>query len=150
MTGSGYVVTLPESLRDEVSALAVNAWPEECCGLLVANADDPTTITRFVVSSNIAADPLTTFEIDPQTLIATHRSVRDRGEVIAGCYHSHPNGDWQPSKTDLSRAEEAGFLWLIIATDKTGLAGYGLYRRMPEHSGDAGLRHFMRCEISET
>ncbi len=150
MTGTRYAVTLPRSLCDALSGLASNAWPKECCGLLIANADDPISITRFVVSSNIAADPEKTFEIDPQTLIATHRSVRDRGEVIAGCYHSHPNGDLQPSKTDLSRAEEAGFLWLIIATGKTGVTGYGLYRRMPEHSSDTGPRHFMRCGISET
>ncbi len=150
MTGTGYVAKLPARLLDEVADLAVRVWPEECCGLLIANADDPATITRFVVSDNVAPDPRKTFEIDPQILIATYRSVRDSGEMIVGCYHSHPNGDFQPSKTDLSRAEEAGFLWLIIATGETGVTGYGLYRRMPEHSDDKDPRYFMSCEISET
>lgn len=132
----------------EISGVAVNAWPEECCGLLVADVENPGVITRFVAANNVAIDRQKTFEIDPHLLIATHRSVREGGEVIVGCYHSHPNGDCQPSKTDLARAEEAGFLWLIIATGQNGVDEWQLYRRMPERTDDKAPRYFKTCETA--
>ncbi|AJD51847.1 MULTISPECIES: Mov34/MPN/PAD-1 family protein [Thalassospira] len=149
MIDAGKIIKLRTGLLAEISDIAAAAWPEECCGLLIADAESPEVILRFVAARNAAIDRQKTFEIDPHVLIATHRSVRQRGEAIIGCYHSHPNGDCQPSKTDLSRAEEAGFLWLIFATGKNGVDEWKLYRRMPERADDTAPRYFKTCEIVE-
>lgn len=150
MIGAGKIIKLPKGLLAEISDIAAAAWPEECCGLLIANAENPKAIVRIVAAGNVAIDRQRTFEIDPHVLIATHRSVRDRGEVIIGCYHSHPDGDCQPSKTDLSRAEQAGFLWLILATGKNGVDEWQLYCRMPEYSDETAPRYFKTCNIANT
>jgi proteasome lid subunit RPN8/RPN11 len=63
----------------------------------------------------MAADPVHQFEIDPATLIDAYRNVRAGGPRIAGCYHSHPGGDPQPSAEDAAQADGNGWLWLICA-----------------------------------
>ena len=147
MAQTPQIINMSAGLLAGISDIAARAWPEECCGLLIAAADQPRTITRFVAADNVAFDRKSTFEIDPHVLLATHRAVRDRNEIIVGCYHSHPNGDCQPSQTDLSRAEEGGFLWLILATGANGVIESGLYRRMPEIVTDTEPRHFMVCKL---
>jgi hypothetical protein len=49
----------------------------------------------------------------------------------------------------LSRAEEAGFLWLIFATGKNGVDEWKLYRQMPERVDDTAPRYFKTCDIAE-
>ncbi|WP_380863409.1 Mov34/MPN/PAD-1 family protein [Sphingoaurantiacus capsulatus] len=72
-------------------------------------------VERAVPAANVAADPLTGFEIDPALLLRCHREARQDGLAILGWYHSHPNGRPSPSAEDAARAGEAGKLWLIVA-----------------------------------
>ncbi|WP_417805243.1 Mov34/MPN/PAD-1 family protein [Thalassospira lucentensis] len=140
-------------LHQEVRDLAALHWPEEVCGLLIASKDSPNRIGRVVVARNVADDPQKTFEIDPQTLFDTHRAVRTSNETIVGCFHSHPNGNVLPSNTDRERADEDGFLWLIIATTHTGAGASGMYRIVHQTSDapddGANIRYFQRCKLTE-
>ncbi|WP_252509712.1 Mov34/MPN/PAD-1 family protein [Thalassospira sp. TSL5-1] len=151
-------VVISQQLLDEILDHAAQSWPMECCGLLIGRPNRPEppkksdkiacemVISRIVVSGNVAADPAMTFEIDPGLLLRTHRAVRDRGEDIIGCYHSHPNGNILPSRTDLERAEQAGFLWLIAGSAPEGVTDWALYRRIPLQDSDAGPRGFRPCQ----
>lgn len=147
-------VILSPRLHDEIRDIAALQWPEECCGLLIADQNNSNRIHRVVAARNVAADPLTTFEVDPQTLIDTYRSAREQGEVVVGCFHSHPNGKALPSNRDRARADENGFLWMIVATDHSGAVASGIYRAM--HQGDQAnaddkmVRYFRRCKVVET
>jgi len=84
---------------------------EEKCGLLLGRGRD---ILQLKPATNVAADPFTTFEIDPRALFAAHRAER-RGSQLAllGYYHTHPSGDAMPSATDAACAVPDGRLWLI-------------------------------------
>lgn len=151
-------VVISQQVLDEILDHAAQSWPMECCGLLIGRTNAPDggldsdetvcemNISRIVVSGNVADDPAMTFEIDPGLLLRTHRAVRDRGEEIIGCYHSHPNGNILPSRTDLERAEQAGFLWLIAGSTPEGVKDWALYRRIPLHDRDAGPRGFRPCQ----
>ena len=88
---------------DQLFAAARETDPFEACGILLGNAD---TITRFVEAANVHPAPETHFEIDPQALIDAHRSAREGGPQVVGCFHSHPTGDPVPSDTD--KASSAG------------------------------------------
>lgn len=140
-------------LHGEIRDLCALHWPEETCGLLIASNAVPDRIQRVVVARNVADEPQKTFEIDPQTLIDTHRTVRETGEEIVGCFHSHPNGNALPSNTDRDRADEHAFLWLIIATNHTGALASGMYRIMHQKMIDAdsgeNIRYFQRCKLIE-
>jgi len=41
------------------------------------------------------------------------RALRGTAREIVGCYHSHPNGRAEPSRTDVAGGSESGFIWLI-------------------------------------
>lgn len=146
-----HVIVTPQMLA-EIHDFAALQWPEEACGLLIAARQTPHRITRAVFALNVAEHPLTTFEIDPQTLIDTHRAARERGEVVVGCFHSHPNGKALPSTTDRERADENGFLWLVIATDHKSALSSRMYRIIHQKTegvanGAGEMRYFRRCQI---
>ncbi len=43
------------------------------------------------------------------------KTARANGRILIGCYHSHPNGEPEPSASDLAGAGEEDFFWLIAA-----------------------------------
>jgi proteasome lid subunit RPN8/RPN11 len=96
----------------QILAEATASPAREVCGLLLGDGEE---IKTALPCPNVAADPACTFEIDPQTLIAAHKSARTGGPNILGCYHSHPNGRAEPSETDRAMAEDNGWVWAIVA-----------------------------------
>jgi proteasome lid subunit RPN8/RPN11 len=88
------------------------AGKQECCGLLLGNAEG---VTELVLTNNVAADSAQHFEIDPADLIAAHKRTRQGGLTVLGCFHSHPNGLAGPSATDVRQAAGDGQIWLIVA-----------------------------------
>lgn len=96
-----------------IRAEAVAAHPHECCGLLLGAVAD--AIDRAVPARNVAADPASTFEIDPAALIAAERAARGGGPMLLGYYHSHPNGRAEPSARDRADAAADGRVWIIAA-----------------------------------
>jgi desampylase len=83
----------------------------ERCGLLLGHAD---TITGLLPATNVAETPERAFELDPETLLAAHRSARADGSAVIGHYHSHPDGIAQPSLRDAAAAAKDGQYWLIV------------------------------------
>lgn len=100
-----------EALEAMVAA-AAQAAPEEACGLLLG-ADG--RISEAVAARNVALDPASHFEIDPQALIDAHRSERGEGPELVGYFHSHPTGRPEPSDTDREQASGDGKAWAIVA-----------------------------------
>jgi proteasome lid subunit RPN8/RPN11 len=107
-----------------IRAEAERAWPEECCGLLVGEADDrgAVQISAVVPGVNLSPDRRLGFEVDPQLRFDLTRRLRDSDQRIVGHYHSHPNGPAEPSATDRARAIEPALVWLIVAVTE-GRAG---------------------------
>lgn len=106
-------VQLSSTLQDQLLAAAAAAHPHECCGLLFGT---PERVDTAQACTNVADDPLRTFEIDAAALIAAERSARDGGPALIGYYHSHPNGRAEPSARDAADACRDGRLWLIVAS----------------------------------
>jgi proteasome lid subunit RPN8/RPN11 len=119
---------ITSGVRLALIAHAARGAPNEACGLLLGRGDN---ITRHVEAANVAADPVRRFEIDPAVLLRTHREARGAGEAILGWYHSHPNGQREPSETDAARAVEDGKLWVIVAAG--ALTGWLAGRDGPVH-----------------
>jgi proteasome lid subunit RPN8/RPN11 len=106
------IVAIASGVAETLVKAAATAAPYEACGLLIGR---PGRIESTVPARNVAARPETAFEIDPATLLRTHREVRATGQHVVGHYHSHSNGIAAPSSRDAARAVEDGQLWLIIA-----------------------------------
>ncbi|HEY4134290.1 MAG TPA: M67 family metallopeptidase [Alphaproteobacteria bacterium] len=95
---------------------AIDAYPKECCGLLVGHErDGDLVVSEIVPSRNLdAAGGARAFEVDPALILDWQKRLRGGPERIIGHYHSHPDEHAEPSATDLARAWEPGQVWLIM------------------------------------
>ena len=91
------------------------AHPREACGILLGEG---ARITVFREAANVHANPETHFEIDPEALIAAHRSAREGADQVLGYFHSHPRGSAEPSATDQAMAARDGRIWAIVAGEE--------------------------------
>ena len=103
----------PQRLRRQLESEARGAFPRECCGLIegvrFANSFE---IAFLHPAENLSRDA-DRFEINPAEHIRHLKAARARHADIIGCYHSHPNGEAEPSAIDLAGASEENFLWII-------------------------------------
>ena len=113
---------IPRSVLDGLSAHALEALPEECCGVLLGpTRTDPPRVAQMVRAENIAeGDRTTAYQIDWQTLFAVTKATRNSEERIVGFFHSHPDGSRSPSARDLADAW-IDFSYVIVSVD--ALAG---------------------------
>ena len=118
------IIIKPEHLL-EIETAAVNAFPEESCGLIIGHddAENRLTITRVEVSPNRSEqNKHDSFEIDPQLRFDLMRELKDGPQRIIGHFHSHPNGPAQPSTRDANQTWEPALIWVITAVE-SGQAG---------------------------
>lgn len=104
-------IAITSSALNVIRAAAARTPAVETCGLLVGS----TAIARATQTRNVAANPATTFEIDPAALFTALRIERAGGERLLGYWHSHPSGDARPSITDAAMAMPDDRIWIIVA-----------------------------------
>jgi proteasome lid subunit RPN8/RPN11 len=115
------VIARIELSRDHlarIEASAREAFPYECCGLLigVTETESLVRVTRIAESRNLALPECADrFEIDPALQFSLLRELRGTAESIVGVYHSHPDGRPSPSPRDLEDARDPSLIWLITA-----------------------------------
>ncbi|MGB9233807.1 MAG: M67 family metallopeptidase [Terriglobales bacterium] len=115
------MLRLNQTSFSEMRRHGEEAYPHECCGVLLGRFenDGTKTITRTVRCGNTREDsPQNRYNIDPKELIRIQREGRERGEDIVGFYHSHPDHPAQWSETDLAEAHWLGCSYVITSVDK--------------------------------
>jgi len=107
-------------------AHAVEQYPKESCGLIVAG--------EYIPCFNAARDPLENFAIGP----GEYKRALAKGAVEA-VVHSHPDATSAASATDLRNCDESQVPWLILSVCE------GEYTGGQWHTPDAPLlgRHFV-------
>jgi proteasome lid subunit RPN8/RPN11 len=89
-------VVIPAAIRDELRAHAAEEAPNECCGLIVLRDG---AAERYVRGVNKLASPYRyELGIDPAVWF-----LEDEGYELA-VFHSHPETEPVPSRTDKERA----------------------------------------------
>ncbi len=108
------MLTLPQSMIDQVLAHARRDHPDECCGVISATADG--VAARLVEMENAERSP-TGFTFDSAEWLRVYRTLDDADEVPHVVYHSHTMTEAYPSRTDIRWSETAGFpYWLLVST----------------------------------
>lgn len=119
-------VRLAETVAETLRERADRGAPREVCGVLLgAGGDDgePIRVTDAVAVPNVASEPRTRYELDPEELLAVvERSESgadgdggdDGAESVVGFYHSHPNDPPEPSAVDRAAATWPGYVYLIV------------------------------------
>ena len=109
------MITLTAAQLAFLADAAEQAFPTECCGLLVGRGRRIITVTQLIPAPNLLSAATTDrFELDPRIRFETERALRGTPERIVGHWHSHPNGSAIPSATDLKQAWEPELIWLIL------------------------------------
>jgi [CysO sulfur-carrier protein]-S-L-cysteine hydrolase len=89
-------VVVPEHVRAQLRAHAVEEAPNECCGLVVLRDG---VAERYSRGRNALASPYRyELEIDPEVWF-----LEDEGYELA-VFHSHPETEPRPSRTDRERS----------------------------------------------
>ncbi len=100
----------------------VRDYPNECCGVILGNANGSDKVVREVVPlRNLRQDPhraqqllplaepgreseRNRFLIDPKDQLMVEKDARARGLEVLGYYHSHPDHPARPSNYDREHA----------------------------------------------
>lgn len=95
----------PEQRR-EMEAHAEEAYPHECCGILIGSETGGIKkVSAVLRSGNLRDDsPQNRYLIDPREFMKADRQARDAGQDIVGIYHSHPDHPSKPSEFDREHA----------------------------------------------
>lgn len=113
------------ALLAEVEAHARQAYPEECCGVLIGSLVESSSAAARVdgVWSTPNAEPAHRskgYVIAPEELLEAHKDARSRRQEVIGYYHSHPDQSAVPSARDLIAAAP-GVSYLIVSLDHRGV-----------------------------
>ena len=86
---------------DRIVGHAVDEKPNECCGLLIGDAE----MVHDVVRARNVRKSATKFQVAPADHFAAIRKARALGLEVMGAYHSHPTGPSGPSEIDRLRGD---------------------------------------------
>lgn len=112
------VITLPRWLVQRLLKEAQERRDFEVCGLIGGREGRPVSIYPV---ANVAKDPRTEFEMDPEGLIKAFKAMRARDEELFAIYHSHPKTPARPSERDLELLAYEEALYLIISLGTKGV-----------------------------
>ena len=108
----------------ELTALAYDTYPYECCGLLAGPlpiGGETARAERFYPCRN-AAESARVYTVDPLDHLRAERDAEANGWEIVGVVHSHTHSEPYPSPTDIAQAPDPGWQYVIV----------GLKRESPE------------------
>ena len=89
--------------RDQLEHIIAQARaeaPNECCGMLAGRGE---VVEEVFPGRNKDHSPKT-YLMDPEDQLRAFRAMDERGLELVGIYHSHPQTEAVPSRTDRERA----------------------------------------------
>ncbi len=114
------MLKIARAALDTIRHHAEQAYPCECCGILLGRrAGEARIVLEAVACANVAEPPVAVrrYVVAPEDLIRVQREGRERGLAIVGFYHSHPDHPARWSPADLAEAYWPGCSYLIVAVD---------------------------------
>jgi len=118
-------LTIPQNIYQTMLAHARQEYQREACGLLRGRGGQ---VKEFLPAQNVAANPLTDYQVDSATLLQA-LEWEDTGDELIAIFHSHPHSPPYPSATDAAQAFYPDSVYLILSLqkmDKPQLAGFFL------------------------
>lgn len=106
------MLELPSSIIDELTALALDNYPLECCGLL-AGPPGANRVEWLAPCRNAAASSRV-YTVDPHDHLLAERRAEANGWEIVGVVHSHTHTEPYPSPTDVDQAPDPAWHYVIV------------------------------------
>jgi proteasome lid subunit RPN8/RPN11 len=85
---------------------ARQAYPNECCGVMLgrANSSEKLVSRALPLENAWPGEQRTRYELRPEDLLEAEKQARGQGLELIGIYHSHPDCDAYFSETDLKNS----------------------------------------------
>lgn len=106
------MLRLTRQIHLEMLAHALHGLPLEACGLFSGDGDG--TARRFYPCANAAASA-TVYTVAPGDHLRADRDAEAEGHQIIGVMHSHTHTDAYPSPTDVARAPDPDWHYVIVS-----------------------------------
>lgn len=128
---------LPGLVAAAVDAHAREAYPEECCGLLIGRVPEDfgapgcalvVAEARPLANGWEGAARARRYAIDPAELARVERDLAGTGRGVVGVYHSHPDVAAWPSPFDLDHAWPS-VAYLIVSVRERRVVDARVWRR---------------------
>jgi proteasome lid subunit RPN8/RPN11 len=103
---------VPAEIRRAMVAHALFCHPEEGCGLLAA--DEQGRLRMVYCLTNVDHSSVT-YTLEPEEHFRALRHAEARGWHLAGVFHSHTESPAYPSPTDVARALEPDWLYVLVS-----------------------------------
>lgn len=111
------VLQLDRRTQLEILAHAFDGLPDEACGLLAGRPGED-RVDLFYPTENAAASAKL-YTVAPKDHLRADRDAEDRGLEIIGVMHSHTHTDAYPSPTDVARAPDPTWHYVIVSLRDT-------------------------------
>lgn len=123
-------INLSEKISEQMVLDAQQAYPRECCGILIGKIDGSITVSDIRKANNLVtgAQNRCHFEMDPMFLYQVEREIERGGLEIVGFYHSHPDCKAVPSEQDLHYMIP-GLVYAILSVTKDGVADIQYFQK---------------------
>lgn len=107
------MLTLTVTDRDAIVAHALGGVPNEVCGLVAGEPDDD--LVQVVYPCHNAEESPVVYTLDPLDHLRADRDAERRGLEIIGVYHSHTHTEAYPSPTDVAKAPDPGWHYILVS-----------------------------------
>ena len=97
----------------QIVAHCLDRLPEEACGLLAGPHGQSTAEVCYPVA-NVDASART-YTVDPLGHLRADRDADERGLEIIGVFHSHTHTDAYPSATDVDKAPDPEWHYVLVS-----------------------------------
>ncbi len=150
---------LPETALAAIRAHAEQAYPDECCGMILGRLEGRCRAgVRIERARNLLASDGQSgrdrYELDPADRLRADRAAEADGLSLVGFYHSHPDHDAYFSETDCSRSEEAQwgepwlpptYAYLVVSVREGAAKGHAVFEVSDGQSVEIGFRVASPC-----
>ena len=123
--------TAAEAL-DEIRRHALETYPDECCGALIARGGR--IVEAYRLPNTTAAGARRRFRISPSDYRRSEQRATEQQGMLAGFYHSHPDHPARPSQHDLEQAWP-NLTYVIVAVRPAAAGEITAWRLRDDRSG---------------
>jgi len=130
------MITIAETLLNEIREHGVRDYPYECCGLLLGRYTEHGKLveeTYPISNAREESAKRNRFLITPEELMRGERYATSRDLEIVGFYHSHPDSPAVPSNYDLEHAWPT-YSYIIVSTRAGGATDLFSWEQEPDRS----------------
>jgi [CysO sulfur-carrier protein]-S-L-cysteine hydrolase len=107
------MLLLPKLVHDQMVAHCLGGLPDEACGLLGGDPQTGEAVTCYPTRNLAASAKL--YTVDPKEHLRADRDAEASGYSIIGVFHSHTHTEAYPSPTDVARAPDPGWHYVVVS-----------------------------------